>query len=211
MALIPSKGLTMLDDPAERFDHHQSVDQRDRRDGKRHSIVLLVGKICRSDHESVCLVHNISKLGLMARFTNPPTVGETLRIEVRGLPPAAGTIRWVNGLKAGFKFDDLQDVDAVFQPQQADGKIARAPRFAVEALARLRFEAEPFTAELVDISAGGAKLKSDVPVTAGLTGEIMLPDTSTSVYGTICWAREQRFGVKFVAPLSLTTLSDILR
>jgi hypothetical protein len=201
----------MLDDPDERFDHNPPADQRDRREGKRHSIVLLVGKICRSDHESVCLVHNISNSGLMARFTKPPTVGERLRIEVRGLPLAPGTVRWVTGLKAGFKFDDLQDVNAVFRPQQADGKIARAPRFAVEALARLRFEAEPFTAELTDISAGGAKLKSDTPVTAGLTGEIMLPDTGTSVYGTICWTRKEQFGVKFVAPLTLATLSQILR
>jgi hypothetical protein len=39
----------------------------------------------------------------------------------------------------------------------------------------------------------------------------MLPDTGTSVYGTICWTRKEQFGVKFVAPLTLTTLSQILR
>jgi len=90
----------------------------------------------------------------MARFTKPPTVGETLHIEVRGLPLAPGTIRWVHGLKAGFKFDSPQNIDAVFRQQQADGKIARARRFAISALARLRFEGEPFTAELAEISPG---------------------------------------------------------
>ena len=51
---------------------------------------------------------------------------------------------------------------------------------------------------------------SDTPVTPGLTGQIMLPDTGTSIYGTICWTRDERFGFKFVAPLPLTTLSQIL-
>jgi hypothetical protein len=201
----------MLDDEDERIGHLAPPGHEvERRGGKRHSIVLLVGKVCRGNEESVCLVHDISKFGLMARFTKAPSVGDTLRIEVRGLPLVPGTIRWVNGLKAGFEFDEAQDVDRVFQPRHDDGRIARAPRFPLAALARLRFEAEPFTAALIDISAGGAKLMSDTPVRPGLTGQIMLPDTGTSVYGTICWTRDAQFGFKFVAPLPLTTLSQIL-
>jgi len=38
----------------------------------------------------------------------------------------------------------------------------------------------------------------------------MLLDTGTSVYGTICSTREEEFDVKFVAPLPLTMLSQIL-
>jgi hypothetical protein len=201
----------MLDNQHDRFSHPPpAADAPERRSGKRHSIVLLIGKVCRGDDESVCLVRDISKYGLMARFTKAPIVGETLRIEVRGLPLVPGTVRWVDGLKAGFEFDTPQDVDRVFRPQQDDGKIARAPRFAITGLARLRCEAGPFTATLIDISAGGAKLSSDTPVTPGLTGQIMLPDTGTSVYGTICWTRDERFGFKFVAPLPLATLSQIL-
>lgn len=200
----------MLDDQDERFDPNPTPDLRERRGGKRHSIVLLIGKVCRGDTESVCLVHDISKFGLMARFTKQPTVGETLRIEVRGLPLVAGTVRWVNGFKAGFEFDEPQDVDQVFHTKHSDGTTARPPRFPIVAPARLRFEAEPFTATLIDISAGGAKLMSDTPVTPGLTGQILLPDTGTSVYGTICWTQDERFGFKFVAPLPLATLSQIL-
>ncbi|WP_158638030.1 PilZ domain-containing protein [Sphingomonas ginsenosidivorax] len=204
----------MLDDkndpPHDRPGPALAVTPQERRGGKRHSIVLLIGKVCRGDQESVCLVHNISKFGLMARFTTPPVVGETLRIEVRGLPLVPGTVRWVNGLKAGFEFDQPQDVDRVFTLKLEDGRIARSPRFPIAALARLRFDGAPFTAALIDISAGGAKLMGDTPVTLGLTGQIMLPDTETSVYGTICWTRDERFGFRFVAPLSLTTLSVVL-
>jgi len=201
----------MLDDQGERFDSHPpSGDARDRRTSKRHSIVLLMGKVCRGDHESVCLVHDISKFGLMARFATQPVVGETLRIEVRGLPLVPGTIRWVNGLKAGFEFDAPQDVEQVFRPKKEDGTTARPPRFPISAPARMRFAAEPFSATLIDISAGGAKLTSETPVAKGQTGQIMLPNTGTSVYGTICWVRDDRFGFRFVAPIPLSTLSQIL-
>lgn len=200
----------MFDDPQHSFAHDISPEPRDRRTGKRHSIVLLIGKVCRDHQESVCLVHDISKFGLMARFTIQPTVGESLRIEVRGLPPIAGTIRWVEGFKAGFEFDAPQDVDHVFRLKHDDGMIARSPRFPIAAQARLRFEADPFTAELLDISPGGAKLTSETPVERGQTGQILLPDTGTSIYGTICWTRDDRFGFRFVAPLPLGTLSQIL-
>lgn len=200
----------MLEDQTESRDSAAGAAAPDRRTGKRHSLVLLIGKVCRGTTESACLVHNISQFGLMARFTTPPTVGEALRIEVRGLPPIAGTVRWVRGTKAGFAFDVAQDIDHVFRLKQADGMIARSPRFPIAAVARLRFEAEPFSAELIDISPGGAKLTSETPVKTGLTGQILLPDTGTSIYGAVCWTRDDRFGFRFVAPLPLATLAQIL-
>lgn len=201
----------MFDDQHGPSEHDpQTAALRDRRTGKRHSIVLLIGKVCRGTQESVCLVHDISSSGLMARFTVQPTAGESLRIEVRGLPPIAGTVRWVDGFKAGFAFDTAQDVAHVFKLKHDDGLIARSPRFPIAALARLRFDAKPFTAALVDISPGGAKLMSDTPVQRGQTGQIMLPDTGTSIYGTICWTRDDHFGFRFVAPLPMTTLSQVL-
>lgn len=187
-----------------------AAETRDRRVGKRHAIVLLIGKVCRGAQESVCLVHDISRFGLMARFTVTPVVGEKLKIEVRGLPPIAGTVRWVKESKAGFEFDEAQDVDQVFKTRHDDGTIARSPRFPVTAAARLRLEATPFSAELLDISPGGAKLVSETPVQSGQTGQIMLTETGTSIYGTVCWVREDRFGFRFVAPLPLKTLSQIL-
>ncbi|MEG3163711.1 PilZ domain-containing protein [Sphingomonas sp. PB2P19] len=198
----------MLEDPDQPLMANGTVPER--RSGKRHAIVLLIGRVCRNSRESVCLVHDISKFGLMARFTVPPVVGEHLRTEVRGLPLAGGTIRWVKGLKAGFQFDEPQDVDSVFTVKRADGTIARPPRFPISAPVRLRFGDVPFSATLIDISAGGAKLSSDTPVEPGQAGQVMLPDTDTSIYGAVCWTRDDRFGFRFAAPLSLATLSRIL-
>jgi hypothetical protein len=183
----------------------------DRRGGKkRHQSVLLVGRVCRGNVESACLVHDISGRGLMARFTVAPTEGETLVIEVRGLPAASGTVRWVKGRKAGFQFDSPQPVERVFQLKCDDGKIARPPRFPLYTRATMRLEGDRFQSEALDISAGGIKLASEHPVQPGQTGQVMLNETGTSLYGKVCWAQDGQFGFRFMSPLPLETLAQIL-
>lgn len=182
----------------------------ERRAGKRHQSVLLVGKVRRDQVESACLVHDISRHGLMARFTVPPAPGEALVIEVRGLPPAAGVIRWVKGRKAGFQFTEQQSVDQVFRVKRDDGLVSRPPRFPLYARATMRLEGERFAAEALDISAGGIKLTSEHPVEPGQTGQVMLNDTGTALFGRICWMRDGQFGFRFMSPLPLETLAQIL-
>ena len=182
----------------------------ERRTGKRHSLVLLVGKVLDPAGAHACLVHDVSPTGLMARFTRLPVAGQPICIEIRGLPPIDATVRWVKGFKAGIEFDQRQDVDCVFKVKRDDGLIARAPRFPVSAPASLRIGAQRIKAEALDISPGGAKLSADIGVQRGQAGQVLLTETGTALFGTVCWAYDGRFGFKFVAPLPLTTLSEIL-
>ena len=182
----------------------------ERRTGKRHSLVLLVGKVLDPAGAHACLVHDVSPTGLMARFTKLPVAGQPICIEIRGLPPIDATVRWVKGYKAGIEFDDRQDVERVFKVKRDDGLIARAPRFPVSAPVSVRIGAQRIKAEALDISPGGAKLTADTSVQRGQTGQILLTETGTALFGTVCWAYDGRFGFKFVAPLPLTTLSEIL-
>ena len=182
----------------------------ERRTGKRHSLVLLVGKVLDPQGAHACLVHDVSPTGLMARFTKLPTIGQPICIEVRGLPPIEATVRWVNGFKAGVEFDTRQDVECVFKVKRDDGLVARAPRFPVHAPASLRIGAQRIKAEALDISPGGAKLTTDIIVQRGQAGQILLTETGTALFGTVAWAYDGRFGFKFVAPLPLATLSEIL-
>lgn len=182
----------------------------DRRTGKRHQSVLLVGKVRRGDEETACLVHDISRNGMMARFPIPPTVGETLWVEVRGMPGAQGTVRWVKGRKAGVQFAEPQPIEQVFQLKRDDGLVARSPRFPLAAAVSLRFEGGRFRAEALDISAGGLKLAAEQRVEAGQTGQVVLVDTGTALFGKVCWVREGQFGFRFAAPLPLETLAQLL-
>lgn len=182
----------------------------ERRAGKRHQSVLLVGKARLGDVDGACLVHDISKNGMMARFPAPPEVGQELWVEVRGLPPALGTIRWVRGRKAGLQFAEPQSVEQVFQLKREDGLIARPPRFPLDASVLLRFDGERFRAQALDISAGGLKLAAERTVQQGQTGQATLLDTGTALFGKVCWAQDGQFGFRFCAPLPLDTLAQIL-
>lgn len=183
----------------------------DRRSGgKRHQSVLLVGRVRRGDVDGACVVHDISRHGLMARFPEAPAVGDELVVEVRGLPPARGTVRWVNGRKAGFQFAEPQPVEHVFQLKRDDGLVARPPRFALSGRAMLRLDGERFSAEALDISAGGVKLATEQAVGAGQTGQVTLVDTGTALFGRICWAENGQLGFRFCAPLPLDALARIL-
>lgn len=183
----------------------------DRRSGgKRHQSVLLVGRVRRGGVDGACVVHDISRHGLMARFPAAPAIGDELVVEVRGLPPIRGTVRWVNGRKAGFQFAEPQPVEQVFQLKRDDGLVARPPRFALSGPATLRLDGERFAAEARDISAGGVKLAAEHLVDAGQTGQVTLVDSGTALFGRICWAQDGQFGFRFCAPLPLDALARIL-
>ena len=181
----------------------------ERRAGKRHSAVLLLGKLC-GDRPGVCLVHNISATGLMARFVDVPSVGESICIEVRGLPPVRGTVRWVRGAKAGIEFDSPQPYERIFLHENEDETIPRPPRFEISLAADVRVGDRKFAAEMLDISAGGAKLRADSEVVVGLAGQIIVRPMGTAIFGTICWVRDDRFGFRFVSPLPIDTLAAIV-
>ncbi|WP_294233259.1 PilZ domain-containing protein [uncultured Sphingomonas sp.] len=181
----------------------------ERRSGRRHSAVLLLGKVC-GDHPGVCLVHNISASGLMARFVDVPAVGDPICIEVRGLPPLAGTVRWVKGQKAGIQFDSAQPYERIFSHENEDGTIPRPPRFPIALNADVRLGDRKFTAAMIDISAGGAKLEGDGAIQPGLAGHIVVRPLGTAIPGTICWVKDGRFGFRFVSPLRMETLAAIV-
>lgn len=187
------------------------VGPADRRTGdKRHQSVLLVGRVRRAGVDGACVVHDISRHGLMARFAEAPAVGDEMVVEVRGLPPVAGTVRWVNGRKAGFQFTEPQPVEQIFQLKRDNGMVARPPRFEIAGRATLRLEGERFAAEARDISAGGVKLVTDQAVDVGQTGQVTLLDSGTALFGRICWAHDGQFGFRFCAPLPLDALARIL-
>jgi len=192
----------------EQIEQQQSA-SAERRSGQRHSAVLLLGKVC-GDVPGVCLVHNISANGLMARFVDVPVVGEAIRIEVRGLPPVSGTVRWVRGKKAGVQFDAPQPYQNIFSSENEDGTIPRPPRFPVTLAADVRLGDRKFASELIDVSAGGAKLVADDLVQPGLAGHIVIRPMGTALFGTICWVKDGRFGFRFVSPLPIDTLAAIV-
>ncbi|GAA0658508.1 hypothetical protein FHT00_002109 [Sphingomonas insulae] len=184
------------------------VDQR--RGTRRHTSVLLIGRVRYAGGESACLVHDISSHGLMARFTAMPMVGDRMLIAVRGLPEVAATVRWVNGFRGGVEFEVAQDVGGVFCLRDDRGHVARTPRFAMQASASLRIGDLRLAVDILDISPGGVKLRSDALVPVGQAGSVLLPEINVAAFGSVCWTRDDRFGFRFCTPLPLASLSRVL-
>ena len=186
----------------------QHPDQR--REGKRHTTVLLIGRVRHAGGETACLVHDISSHGLMARFTAAPMIADRILITVRGLPEIAATVRWVNGYKGGVEFDAVQDIAGVFLLRDDQGHIARTPRFAMQASASMQIGDRRIAVDILDVSPGGVKLRSDAAIHAGQAGSILLPEINVTAFGSVCWTRDDRFGFRFCTPLPLASLSRIL-
>jgi len=204
MLIQPIAPAATLDAPA------ATVSER-RAGGKRHQSVLLIGRVTGAPGAPVCLVHDISKAGMCARFDVPPAVGDVLTVEVRGLSPVTGTVRWVRGRKAGLQFAEAQDLERVFELRREDGTVARPPRFPLSAPARLRIDGRRLLAELLDLSAGGAKLAlAATGPLPGQTGSIHLPGGGEALFGTVAWTRDDRLGFRFAQPLPLAQLTALL-
>lgn len=182
--------------------------QGDRRAERRHATVLLVGHVRHRGTDAMCLVHDISAHGLMARFTQIPTVGEEVEISVRGLPPAKASVRWVRGYKAGLAFASRQDLTNVLG--RKEGKVSRAPRFAVSLVTELTVRGERTVVELVNLSPGGAKLIVDRPLAPGTPVQLTLPVTPAPLPATVCWCGDDRVGLRFTFPMNMGTLAEIL-
>jgi hypothetical protein len=191
---------------------HDPVPMRldQRREGKRHTTVLLIGRLRHAGGETACLVHDISSHGMMARFTAVPMVGDRLLVEVRGLPEVAATVRWVNDFRGGVEFDAPQDIGGVFCLRDDRGHVARTPRFAMQASAGMRIGDLRVPVDILDISPGGVKLRSDILIPVGRAGSVLLPQIDTAAFGSVCWTRDDRFGFRFCTPLSLSLLSRVL-
>lgn len=182
----------------------------DRREGVRASTVLLIGKVTDGATDNACLVLNLSEYGLMARLSFVSKVGQTLEIELRGLPRCIAQVRWVNGMKAGMQFAERQNLESVFCLMSEDGVVARAPRFDVSLDAVVRLSGRQFVARIVNISPGGVRLEADAPVERGQTGQILLPGHQICLFGSVRWVDGNAFGMHFSTPLPLGNLRDCL-
>lgn len=196
-------------------DHHQpppaaTLPVADRRGSARASTVLLIGKIHDGRSTTACLVLNLSDVGLMARLSFGATVGQRVAVEMRGMPLATATIRWVNGSKAGMEFDYRQNLNPVFCLLSDDGVVARPPRFDVSLEAVLRIAGRGIKVHVVNISPGGVRLSAEAAVERGQTGQIVVTGRDLCMYGSVRWVENGEFGFHFSTPLPLGILRECL-
>lgn len=86
---------------------------------------LVRATLHRADASEVgVMVRNISDRGLgISGRTNPPPVGETVKITLPGSPALAGTVRWVRGNNFGIELD--QPIDPAHFAENVSKAIAQ--------------------------------------------------------------------------------------
>ncbi len=183
----------------------------DHRRDVRHVTVLIIGKVVGPRAEYACVVRNISRRGLKARFPFAPNVGERLTFTLRGVPAMPATVRWAKGNQGGVEFDQPLDLGTVLAVY-GSARMPRTPRFGCNRTTRLSLEGKDYAVELLDVSLGGAKLRLLTASTSlfGRVGTLTLPLIDDRRVGTVRWDDGERMGLQFATPLRIETLAQIL-
>ncbi|WP_176400194.1 PilZ domain-containing protein [Sphingobium sp. Z007] len=184
----------------------------ERRRGERAATVFTIGKISFDGRSLPCMVRDLSEGGMRIQLPAPPPPGARVLIEMRGLDPRLARVRWAVGHEAGLSFDLRCCPADIFAARTSrSGRIARQPRFPLRRAVPLLIDNRPIPAMIENISVGGARLTLSEPLEDGRQGVLGLTlGDRDGVAGTICWARDDSCGFRFVQPISSVTLAVTL-
>lgn len=178
--------------------HEEGFEFAQRRQEPRLLTLLRVGTIVIDGRRELCLVRNISAMGLMLHVYSHLEVGQRVEVEMKTGQQIAGAVKWVDGSNAGLEFDDQIDVMAILASQlvsQSDLK-PRMPRVEVRCPATLRMGGHTYRVVTCDISQGGAKVKLDAVLPPD--AEIVLSmEGFHALQGSLRWCDGEYAGLTF--------------
>lgn len=183
----------------------------ERRADDRHRSVLAVGKVVVRARERFCLIRDVSSGGLMIETTDAMLPGDRVMVETLGLDACPARVAWFREGAAGLAFEAPQNIDALCRRGvDARGQVMRAPRFRSDRLACLRLAAYDTTVEIVNISAGGARLHGAGGIQGDVPGCLVLGAPLSPIAGWTRWAAGEDVGFRFAAALDRRALLTLI-
>jgi hypothetical protein len=187
----------------------RSATKCERRGADRHLTVLQLATLEANGASTLCLVVNISQMGLKVRCFGHAINSENVRLCFRGNRSFEGKVVWQEGecygieLAHGLSEPEISAVTG--QPRENE----RAPRLEVNCPVTVRVGARIFRARLCNISPGGAMIEGDqIGVCAGGV-TIFLPG-GARIRGQVRWAAGDRAGVFFHERLQLRSINQLM-
>jgi hypothetical protein len=183
--------------------------------GARTLTLLLIGRIIGEGSDGLCRIRNISLAGLMAEVCGVFATGQRVRVEFRNGHIMAGVIRWTRNDSLGIKFDEpLDDIKQVLseappEPDQAHIWLARSPRFLTNCSAHVHLGGQSHRACVINVSQGGARLITTVPVTRGQLLTLAITGLPP-LRAIVRWTAKDGAGVSFFAPPAFAALGKWL-
>ena len=181
----------------------------DRRRDERWVTTFRAARIVnRQGQEQLGIVRNVSSGGMMIETHAKIAVGDRLWIEPRGCQPIWGSVRWSEAQRHGIAFDAQMQFESLLALTETEthSQVTRAPRVSVNLPARLCVAGSWYQVRLCDLSQSGAKLVTNLvlsdsePVLLSIMG-------LRNVDAFVRWQREDRIGLLFAEPISITVLS----
>ncbi|OYX51718.1 MAG: hypothetical protein B7Y97_04300 [Sphingomonas sp. 32-66-10] len=182
----------------------------DRRADDRTTTLFQVARLLtEAGTQHLCLIRNIGAGGMMVEIYAPLEPGTRVRIEPKVCDPVAGVARWAQAGQAGIAFDDPIDVHAYLHTHNVllPDQLPRCPRVTTTLRARLRIGAVWHLVPLIDLSQGGAKVETDLPVELGQGVEIDIAGIGT-LGAHVRWVRGERIGLIFTSALRLARVAQ---
>ncbi len=180
--------------------HEEVPEQGGRRQMPRLLTLLRVGTIIIGGRRELCLIRNISSLGLMIHVYSHLTDGEAIEVELKTGQQIAGSVKWIDGSNVGIEFDAPIDVMAMLASHLVSSTDLkpRMPRVEVRAPATLRMGGHSYRVSTCDISQGGAKvaLSTVLPPDAEV---VLSMEGFHSLHGAVRWCNGESAGVTFNA------------
>lgn len=170
----------------------------ERRLQQRQVALLRVALLHVGGSKELCVVRNISSSGLSARIYRKLVGGEHVQIEFRSGELLSGAVVWERDWEVGIVFPALIDVEAVLASRWVteSSRGRSLPRIEISCRGRLKMGSRSYSAELQDISQGGARVVTQTPLISKGDAVLTLPDLPP-VAGVVRWVGGIAVGISF--------------
>lgn len=186
----------------------QTSTLQDRRKEARFTLILRVGVLEQLGKSSLCLVKNISPMGLQLKCYSKPVLNAPASIRVADEAAVHGRIAWIKGDTTGMNFFEELDAATLLRVRQKlrPNRRRSMPRVEVEASAVLRAGGRTQRATICDISSVGARVRTRVELSPGDRAIIELADLP-SLPAFVRWADGEESGLAFETPIPMQIIA----
>ena len=211
LAFRPADGI---DDPTARTRRDDRRDGREMRDAQRHTLLIRAAKLQTANGEFVCVVRDISKSGVSARFFHAPPPGEEAELHMPGGGRYPLRAVWRRAHEAGYAFAGETDIAPLVCEVGEHPK--RGLRLAVCFPVRLRTrgtDGEVCSDAIVEnLSQQGARIACDAMFAIDQAVQLERAPGSAGFAATrarIRWRGEGQYGAVFDDTLSLADFARL--
>ena len=178
--------------------HEEVPEYTQRRQETRLLTLLRVGTIIVDGRRELCLLRNISTMGLMIHVYSHLDEGQTVQVEMKTGQQIGGRVKWIKESSVGLEFEEPIDVMAMLASDlvSSSDQKPRMPRVEVRAPATLRMGGHSYRVTTCDISQGGVKVVIDAMLPPD--AEVVLSmEGFHSLHGVVRWCTGAAAGLTF--------------